>query len=82
VLDGADGSTFVLDAGALVRLDEIVEPLRRQGGRVVITPQTGEMATLLGVPRPAVLAHLLGSARAERRHHLYRKPAGRGLVLR
>jgi ADP-dependent NAD(P)H-hydrate dehydratase len=63
VLDGADASTFVLDAGALARLDEIVEPLRRQGGRVVITPHTGEMATLLGVPRPAVLADLLGSAR-------------------
>ena len=55
--------TFVLDAGALARLDEITQPLRRQGGRVVITPHAGEMATLLGVPRPAVLADLLGSAR-------------------
>jgi ADP-dependent NAD(P)H-hydrate dehydratase len=63
VLDGADGPTFVLDAGALTRLAEITQPLRRQGGRVVITPHAGEMATLLGVPRTAVLADLLGSAR-------------------
>jgi ADP-dependent NAD(P)H-hydrate dehydratase len=63
VLDGADGPTFVLDAGALARLAEITQPLRRQGGRVVITPHAGEMATLLGVPRTAVRADLLGSAR-------------------
>ena len=30
---------------------------------MVITPHTGEMATLLGIPRRAVLADLLGSAR-------------------
>ena len=63
VLDGADGSTFVLDAGALTRLAEITDALRRQRGRMVITPHTGEMATLLGIPRRAVMADLLGSAR-------------------
>ena len=63
VLDGADGPTFVLDAGALTRLAEITDALRRQSGRVVITPHTGEMATLLGISRRAVIADLLGSAR-------------------
>ena len=63
VLDGADGPTFVLDAGALTRLAEITDALRRQRGRMVITPHTGEMATLLGIPRRAVMANLLGSAR-------------------
>ena len=63
VLEGADGPTFVLDAGALTRLAEITDALRRQRGRMVITPHTGEMATLLGIPRRAVMADLLGSAR-------------------
>ena len=63
ILEGADGPTFVLDAGALTRLAEITHSLRRQRGRVVITPHSGEMATLLGIPRRAVIADLLGSAR-------------------
>ena len=63
VLDGADGPTFVLDAGALTRLAETTDALRRQRGRMVITPHTGEMATLLGIPRRAAMADLLGSAR-------------------
>ena len=53
----------MLDAGALTRLAEITDPLRRQRGRVVITPHSGEMATLLSIPRRAVIADLLGSAR-------------------
>ena len=56
VLDGADGPTFVLDAGALTRLAEITDALRCQRGTMVITPHTGEMATLLGIPRRAVMA--------------------------
>ena len=42
----------MLDAGALTHLAEITDALRRQHGRMVITPHTGEMATLLGIRRP------------------------------
>jgi hydroxyethylthiazole kinase-like uncharacterized protein yjeF len=56
---------YVLDAAALHDLPAHREVLRRGGlaGRVVITPHAGEMATLLGIPRDAVLADRLGAAR-------------------
>jgi hydroxyethylthiazole kinase-like uncharacterized protein yjeF len=59
------GAPFVLDAAALHHLADCRQVLREAGlaGRVVITPHAGEMATLLGVPRDAVLADRLGAAR-------------------
>ncbi len=63
ILEGTGQATFVLDAGALTRLPEIRDSLRHRRGRVVITPHAGEMATLLGIPRRAVMADLVGSAR-------------------
>jgi ADP-dependent NAD(P)H-hydrate dehydratase len=63
LLERLDGPAFVLDAGALMRLRDLREPMRRQGGRVVVTPHAGEMAGLLGVEREAVAADPLGTAR-------------------
>ncbi|MGG5820439.1 NAD(P)H-hydrate dehydratase [Falsiroseomonas sp. HW251] len=59
------GVPFVLDAAALHGLLDCRETLRAESlaGRVVITPHAGEMATLLGVTREAVLADRLGAAR-------------------
>jgi hydroxyethylthiazole kinase-like uncharacterized protein yjeF len=56
---------FVLDAAALHHPDALRTVLREAGlaGRVVVTPHAGEMATLLGIPRDAVLADRLGAAR-------------------
>lgn len=53
----------MLDAGALIHLATLQEPLRRHGGRIVITPHAGEMAALLGISRDAVVAEPLGAAR-------------------
>jgi ADP-dependent NAD(P)H-hydrate dehydratase len=46
-----------------MRLRDLREPMRRQGGRVVVTPHAGEMAGLLGIEREAVAADPLGTAR-------------------
>jgi ADP-dependent NAD(P)H-hydrate dehydratase len=63
LLDASDGAAVVLDAAALLRPQELREPLRRQGGRVVITPHAGEMARLVGMERREVVADPLGTAR-------------------
>ena len=63
LLQGVEGPPFLLDAAALTRLRDLREPLRRQAGRVVVTPHAGEMAGLLGVEREAVLTDPLGAAR-------------------
>lgn len=63
LLSEAPATAFVLDAGALIELARLQEPLRRHGGRVVATPHAGEMAALLGVSREAVIADPLGTAR-------------------
>jgi ADP-dependent NAD(P)H-hydrate dehydratase len=58
------GVPFVLDAAAMHRLRDCRGVLRGGlAGRVIVTPHAGEMATLLGVPRDAVLADRLGAAR-------------------
>jgi hydroxyethylthiazole kinase-like uncharacterized protein yjeF len=44
----------VLDAGALAPLAESPDALHHLGGRVVLTPHAGEMASLLGVPKGEV----------------------------
>ncbi|EWY38523.1 carbohydrate kinase [Skermanella stibiiresistens SB22] len=47
---------LVLDAEALVCLDGLREPLLRRQGRTIITPHSGEMASLLGIERDEVEA--------------------------
>ena len=49
VLDGDDEAVIVVDAGALPRITELEDSLRKRSGRVIITPHAGEMANLLGV---------------------------------
>lgn len=49
VLNGDDEAIVVVDAGALPRITELGDSLRRRSGRVIITPHAGEMANLLGV---------------------------------
>ncbi|MDO9706802.1 NAD(P)H-hydrate dehydratase [Paracraurococcus lichenis] len=56
------GVPFVLDAAALRGLSAGETP-RSLAGRLVITPHAGEMATLLGMERKAVLADRLAAAR-------------------
>jgi ADP-dependent NAD(P)H-hydrate dehydratase len=63
LLDALDGPAFVLDAAALICLRDLREPMRKQGGRVVVTPHAGEMAGLLGMTRDEVVADPLGTAR-------------------
>jgi ADP-dependent NAD(P)H-hydrate dehydratase len=61
------GAALVLDAGSLQpSIGEIASPLA--GGRCVLTPHTGEMATLLQIEKSAVERDLPGTAaRAARR---------------
>ncbi|WP_262299421.1 NAD(P)H-hydrate dehydratase [Microvirga sesbaniae] len=54
LLDSDPGPAFVLDAGALGSLTDIVAVLARHKGRMVITPHAGEMANLLGVDKDDV----------------------------
>ncbi|UFN49469.1 NAD(P)H-hydrate dehydratase [Roseomonas sp. OT10] len=62
-LPEGEGPAILLDACALTRLPEGREALRRHAGRIVVTPHAGEMASLLGTGREAVLADPLGAAR-------------------
>lgn len=63
VLAGVDEVPMVLDAGALDGLGERPELVRRHAGRIVVTPHTGEMARLLGLPRDEIEADKLSHAR-------------------
>ena len=63
LLGSTDGPCFVLDAAALQDLDSCRAALAGHAGRVVLTPHAGEMASLLGIPRNAVLADPLTAAR-------------------
>lgn len=47
---------IVLDAGALDGIEKRPELLHRHGGRVILTPHTGEMAHMVGVSREEVEA--------------------------
>jgi ADP-dependent NAD(P)H-hydrate dehydratase len=55
-LDATEEAVVVVDAGALPRITELGESLRRRSGRVIITPHAGEMANLLGVNIEAIEA--------------------------
>lgn len=63
VIARAEGPVFVVDAAALTGVREDTDLLRLYGGRVVITPHAGEMATFLDVDRREVIADPLGAAR-------------------
>jgi hydroxyethylthiazole kinase-like uncharacterized protein yjeF len=63
LLEGLQGPYLVLDAAALLKIREHRELLRRQAGRVVMTPHSGEMAALFGIPREDVVADPLSTAR-------------------
>lgn len=56
LLDSNDEAVIVVDAGALPRIMELGENLRKRLGRVIITPHAGEMANLLGVDKEVVEA--------------------------
>lgn len=63
-LDGPpDGPSLLLDAGALAALEEAGAAPPHQAGRLVVTPHSGEMASLLGMERAAVSADPLAVAR-------------------
>ena len=62
-LTDLDHPSFVLDAGVLTHLAAERDLLRRQRGRVVITPHAGEMAHLLGRPRAEIEGAPLEAAR-------------------
>lgn len=53
-LAGVEGPALVLDAAALSGLLALADSLHRFGGKVVLTPHTGEMATMLGVDKSEV----------------------------
>ena len=57
------GPSILIDAAAMTNLPSLREPLRRHGGRVVITPHAGEMAALLGIPKEEVAADPVAAAR-------------------
>ena len=63
VLAGTEGVRMVLDAGALDGLQDRPALLHRHAGHAILTPHTGEMARLLGIPRAAVEADKLRHAR-------------------
>jgi hydroxyethylthiazole kinase-like uncharacterized protein yjeF len=51
-----EDAVLVLDAAAVVALRHDDDALRALGGRAVLTPHAGEMATLLGIEKGAVAA--------------------------
>ncbi|HEV2882509.1 MAG TPA: NAD(P)H-hydrate dehydratase [Pyrinomonadaceae bacterium] len=58
-----EDATLVLDAGAFTFLESTPESLARLGGRVVLTPHAGEMASLLGIEKAEVEAEPLRTVR-------------------
>ena len=63
LIAGLRRPTLVLDAAALIGLDQQVDALREHDGRVVLTPHAGEMAGMLGVDRDEVMADPEGTVR-------------------
>jgi hydroxyethylthiazole kinase-like uncharacterized protein yjeF len=63
MVKGLSGPALVLDAEALVCLDTLREPLCSREGRTIITPHSGEMASLLEIGRDAVEEDPLAIAR-------------------
>ncbi len=63
ILQSVEGASFVLDAAALTGLSKRPECIKKHGGRVVLTPHAGEMASFLDVPIEEVEADPTGAAR-------------------
>lgn len=63
LLGGMSRCPFVLDAAAITGLRDDGAALREHGGRLVMTPHAGEIATFLGLTREAVLAEPLSAGR-------------------
>jgi ADP-dependent NAD(P)H-hydrate dehydratase len=63
MVKGLSGPVLVLDAEALVCLDTLREALCSREGRTIITPHSGEMASLLEIGRDAVEEDPLAIAR-------------------
>ncbi|AWK87345.1 NAD(P)H-hydrate dehydratase [Azospirillum thermophilum] len=62
-LDGPpDGPSLLLDAGALAALEQAGAAPPHRAGRMVVTPHSGEMASLLGMERADVSADPPGVA--------------------
>jgi hydroxyethylthiazole kinase-like uncharacterized protein yjeF len=57
------GPTFVLDASAFTVMRKHGNVLRQQGGRVLVTPHSGEMAKFLSATRDEVEEDPIGAAR-------------------
>lgn len=62
-LDGEGGPVLVIDAEALMGLDDANVALCRRDGRTIITPHAGEMAGLSGISREEVEADPPAAAR-------------------
>lgn len=63
LLAGIEGAPIVLDAAAMMNIQEHPELLRRHAGRIVVTPHAGEMAGMLGIEKAAIEADPAGTAR-------------------
>jgi hydroxyethylthiazole kinase-like uncharacterized protein yjeF len=63
VLERAEHASFVVDAAALTGLGPHSDTVRRMGGRLVVTPHAGEMASLIDKPKSEVEADPLACAR-------------------
>ena len=63
LLQDPDGPALLLDAAALKGLPRHADALKARGGRVVLTPHAGEMATCLKMEIDAVMAEPLQTAR-------------------
>ncbi|HEX8635755.1 MAG TPA: NAD(P)H-hydrate dehydratase [Pyrinomonadaceae bacterium] len=63
LLHRVEHATLVLDAGAFAFLKSTPQSLQRLGGRVVLTPHAGEMASLLGIEKSEVEAEPLRTVR-------------------
>lgn len=63
LMQRAGQATFVVDAAALTGLGARSEAVRRIGGRLVVTPHAGEMASLIDRDKDSVEAEPLACAR-------------------
>jgi len=63
LVNGDGEAVIVVDAGALPKILDRADGLRRRPGRVIITPHAGEMANLLGVSKSVVEADPTATAR-------------------
>ena len=60
---GVDGPSFVVDAGALCNLRAEAKAMARHDGRIVLTPQAGEMAKLMGMSAGAIASDPASAAK-------------------